>query len=50
MRYFVDGAEVDGGMAIRIEYADAELKGDVDVHAVRQRVQNADGSVTPWAR
>ena len=47
VRHFVDGAEVDGGMAIRIEYADAELKGEVDVRAVRERVQNADGSVDP---
>ena len=47
VRYFLDGAEVDGsgGMSVYLEYADAELKGDIDVHTVRERVQNADGSV-----
>ena len=47
VRYFLDGVEVDGsgGMSIYLEYADAELKGDIDVHTVRERVQNADGSV-----
>ena len=47
VRYFLDGVEADGsdGMSIYLEYADAELKGDIDVHTVRERVQNADGSV-----
>ena len=47
VRYFLDGADIDGmgGMAIRLEYADAELKGDIDVRAVRERVVNADGSI-----
>ena len=47
VRYFLDGADIDGmgGMAIRLEYTDAELKGDIDVHTVRERVQNSDGSV-----
>ena len=44
VRYFCDGAEVDGGMAIRIEYADPELKGEIDVHTVRERIDNGDGS------
>lgn len=49
VRYFLDGADLDGmgAMAIRLEYTDAEFMGDIDVHTVRQRVQNADGSVDP---
>ena len=47
VRYFLDGVEVDGGMSIYLEYADAELKGEIDVHTVRQSVQNADGSFDP---
>ena len=45
VRYFLDGADMgNDGMAIKIEYADSEKKGDIDVHAVRQRVENGDGS------
>ena len=49
VRYFLDGVDLDGtgAMAIWLEYADAELKGDIDVHTVRERVQNADGSYDP---
>ena len=49
VRYFLDGAEVDdfGGMAVRLEYADRELEGELDLRAVRQRVDNADGSYDP---
>lgn len=49
VRYFLDGVDLDGmgAMAIRLEYADAEFVGDIDVHTVRQRVQNADGSFDP---
>ena len=49
VRYFLDGVDLDGtgAMAIYFEYADAELKGDIDVHTVRERVQNADGSFDP---
>lgn len=49
VRYFLDGADMDGtgAMAIRLEYADAEFAGDIDVRAVRRRVQNADGSFDP---
>lgn len=45
VRYFFDGAEVEpGGYAIRLEYTDPEKKGDIDLHTVRQRVDNKDGS------
>ena len=49
VRYFLDGVDLDGtgAMAIYLEYADAELKGGIDVHTVRERVQNADGSFDP---
>lgn len=47
VRYFIDGAELDVGMAVRFEYADAELRGDIDVRAVRSRVDNGDGSYDP---
>lgn len=47
VRYFCDGAEVEGGMAIRVEYLDSELKGDIDVHTVRERAYNSDGSYDP---
>ena len=49
MRYFLDGVDMDGTglMAIRLEYADADLAGNIDVHTVRQRVSNADGSFDP---
>lgn len=49
VRYFLDGTFIDdsGGMAIRFEYADAQLAGDIDVRAVRRRVDNADGSFDP---
>lgn len=49
VRYFLDGADLDdlGAMAIRLEYADADFTGEIDVHTVRQRVQNADGSFDP---
>ena len=49
VRYFLDGVDVDGtgAMAIYLEYADAELKGEIDVRAVRERVQNPDGSFDP---
>lgn len=49
VRYFLDGADLDGtgGMAVQLEYADAALAGEIDVHAVRQPVQNADGSLDP---
>ena len=50
VRYFFDGTELDGsgGRAIRLEYADAKLKGNIDVHAVRERVDNGDGSFDPF--
>lgn len=52
VRYFLDGADMDGmgAMAVRLEYADAEFVGDIDVHTVRQRVQNADGSFDPMGQ
>ena len=37
-----------GAIAIRMEYADAELKGETDVYAVRERVDNGDGSFDPF--
>ncbi|MCM1150337.1 MAG: M56 family metallopeptidase, partial [Butyricicoccus sp.] len=47
VRYFLDGAYIDdaGGMAVRFEYADAELRGEIDVRALRKQVENGDGSV-----
>ena len=50
VRFFCDGAEVEGGMAIRIEYADAKLEGEIDVHAVREPVDNGDGSYDPMGK
>ena len=49
VRYFLDGVDLDGtgAMAIWLEYADAELKGEIDVHTVREPVQNTDGSYDP---
>lgn len=49
VRYFLDGVELDGagGVAVRLEYLDAELEGEIDVHTVRRRVQNPDGSFDP---
>lgn len=49
VRYFLDGVDLDGmgAMAIRLEYTDADFIGDIDVHTVRQHVQNADGSFDP---
>ena len=45
VRYFFDGADMgEDGMAIKMEYADREKIGDIDVHTVRQRVDNGDGS------
>ena len=50
VRYFCDGAEIEDGMAIRIEYADAKLEGEIDVHTVREPVDNGDGSYDPMGR
>ena len=48
VRYFFDGVDMgDDGMAIKIEYADSEKKGDIDVHTVRERIDNGDGSCDP---
>ncbi len=49
VRYFFDGADLDGAgaMAVRFEYLDAEFEGEIDVHTVRRRVQNDDGSFDP---
>ncbi|MCH5269319.1 MAG: hypothetical protein J1E83_01090 [Lachnospiraceae bacterium] len=49
VRYFLDGVDLDGtgAMAIRLEYADTEFVGEIDVHTVRERVENADGSFDP---
>ena len=49
VRYFLDGADLDGAgaMAVRFEYLDAEFEGEIDVHTVRRRVQNDDGSFDP---
>lgn len=45
VRYFYDGAQLEDNCTVtRLEYADAELKGDIDVHTVRQREENGDGS------
>jgi|GEM_PF-2053852 len=45
VRYFYDGAQLEDNCTVtRLEYADAERKGDIDVHAVRQREENGDGS------
>ena len=46
VRYFLDGVDIDGmgTMSIRLEYADADFVGEIDVHTIRQRVQNTDGS------
>ena len=50
VRYFCDGAEVDDGMAIRLEYVDVKLEGEIDVHTVREPVNNGDGSYDPMGR
>ena len=49
VRYFLDGVDMDGtgAMAILLEYADAAFEGEIDVHTLRQRVQNPDGSFNP---
>lgn len=48
VRYFFDGADMgDGALAVKIEYADKEKKGEIDVHAVRERIENSDGSFNP---
>lgn len=48
VRYFFDGVDMgNDGMAIKIEYADSEKKGDVDVHTIRERIDNGDGSYDP---
>lgn len=47
VRYFYDGAEIEDNCSVtRLEYSDAERKGDIDVHTVRQREENGDGSYT----
>ena len=50
VRYFLDGVEVNNGMAIRIEYVDAKLEGEIDVHTVREPVENGDGSFDPMGK
>lgn len=46
VRYFFDGADIgDGALAINLEYADREKKGEVDVHTVREHISNPDGSL-----
>lgn len=48
VRYFFDGADMgDDGIAIKLEYADSEKQGDIDVHTVRERIDNGDGSYDP---
>lgn len=49
VRYFLDGVDLDGAgaLAMRFEYLDAEGKGEIDVHTVRRRAQNPDGSFDP---
>lgn len=45
VRYFFDGADMgDDGIAIKLEYADSEKQGEIDVHTVRERIDNGDGS------
>lgn len=49
VRYFLDGAELeDGAWATRLEYADRELTGELDLYAVRQRADNGNGSYDPF--
>lgn len=45
VRIFVDGAEYDGGFASQYEHYDPE--GTVDLHTVRERKDNPDGSFDP---
>lgn len=49
VRYFLDGYEYDngsGGKNIMSRYSSYNEKGTVDVHTVRNDVENADGSTT----
>lgn len=47
VRYFFDGVDLGAGngQAIKLEYADFNCQGEVDVYTVRQRIDNGDGSV-----
>lgn len=47
VRYFFDGVELGNGngQAIKLEYTDHNLEGEIDVYTVRQRIDNGDGSV-----
>lgn len=49
VRYFFDGADLGPGegQAIKLEYSDLNCEGEVDVYAVRQRIDNEDGSYDP---
>lgn len=44
VRYFFDGADTGDAYYIVAEYADFEQKGEIDVHTLRQKVDNKDGS------
>lgn len=47
VRYFFDGVDTgDGGQIAKVEHIDPD--GTVDVHTVRQTVDNGDGSVNPF--
>lgn len=45
VRYFFDGVDLGNGQAVKLEYTDRSLKGEIDVYTVRQRIDNGDGSV-----
>lgn len=45
VRYFFDGVDLGNGQAIKLEYTDRNLEGEIDVYTVRQRTDNGDGSV-----
>lgn len=47
VRYFFDGVDLGNGQAIKQEYTDRNLEGEIDVYTVRQRIDNGDGSVDP---
>lgn len=46
VRYFFDGVDTGGGQLSRVEHIDGA--GTVDVHTVRETVDNGDGSVNPF--
>lgn len=48
VRFFIDGVDIGDGQAVRCDFYNE--KGVIDVHTLREPIQNPDGSIDPFGK